>query len=320
MALGEAVSAGTNDISFFGYNPASLGSLQTGHASFSLQRGFSDDSFGQVMMGIPGRRGGLGLSVGYYDAGGIQLVDRVVNAQQDITIGLGLAKKWDSFSLGITGKYLNSTLGETHSATALAADIGLTAMINSRLTLGVAAQNYGTKLKYVEAGDELPRTIRAGLSFSAPIPKAPTMLFLNSTYSANRQENQPSVGLETLLGPLAFRAGYKSLHKQNEFTLGAGFLLGQANLDYSFGMINQNDSIHWVTLAFRFSETAIEHPAELVRPTADESPEENITGTIPVEEMEEVKFPKQKETPKKKRITIRQDRPKLKNLEKIGSK
>src|SRR4051812_34477585 len=38
-ALGEAFSAATNDIAAFGYNPASLRSLNTGQASFMYQNG-----------------------------------------------------------------------------------------------------------------------------------------------------------------------------------------------------------------------------------------------------------------------------------------
>src|SRR5687767_928652 len=52
-SMGEAFSAMTNDISAFGYNPASLQSLEHGQASFMYQQGLVEDAFGQFMIGGP---------------------------------------------------------------------------------------------------------------------------------------------------------------------------------------------------------------------------------------------------------------------------
>src|SRR5687767_14400001 len=49
--LGAALSASVDDISGFGYNPASLSTLKTGQASFLYQQGMVDDSFGHFMIG-----------------------------------------------------------------------------------------------------------------------------------------------------------------------------------------------------------------------------------------------------------------------------
>ena len=61
-SLGEAFSAMTNDITAFGYNPASLGSLETGQASFMYEKGLAEDSYGHFLIGTPSQKGsGLGL-------------------------------------------------------------------------------------------------------------------------------------------------------------------------------------------------------------------------------------------------------------------
>src|SRR5687768_15053931 len=70
-ALSEAFSTAPNDIAAFGYNPAALSTLRSGHASFSFHRGTTDDFYGQMMIGASREGRGLGLSVGYYDGGSL---------------------------------------------------------------------------------------------------------------------------------------------------------------------------------------------------------------------------------------------------------
>src|SRR5512147_1933452 len=74
-ALGEAYTASANDIAGFHYNPASLRSLESGQASFSYQQGLIEDSFGRLMLGVPSKNYGLGLSIGYYDGGDFEITN-----------------------------------------------------------------------------------------------------------------------------------------------------------------------------------------------------------------------------------------------------
>src|SRR5262249_42958162 len=148
----------------FGYNPASLKTLKTGQASFLYQKGLVEDSYGHFMIGSPMRNGSLGLSVGYYNGGSIDLYDgvtqRTVTAQRDMTMALGYAHNIGNVSVGMTGKYLSSELIESAKATAYAADFGLSMGMGSRMQLGAAVQNIGTQLKFVQEGDSLPRIAR----------------------------------------------------------------------------------------------------------------------------------------------------------------
>ena len=175
-ALGEAFTPVTNDVAAFHYNPASLGSLDNGHASFMYQKGLVDDAFGQFSMGTPIKQGSLGLSIGYYNGGDIELFDgtteRTVNAQTDLTVGIGYAHNFGKTSIGVTGKYLSSELIETEKAQAFAGDLGIGVPLHSRVHFGAALQNFGSQLKFVEEGDDLPRIARGGFvikSLSGPI-------------------------------------------------------------------------------------------------------------------------------------------------------
>jgi len=255
-ALGEAFSASSNDIAGFSYNPASLNSLLSGHASFLYHQVLEDESFGQFMIGFPLPKGSLGFSVGYYDGGELDLFDgvtrRTVAAQQDIVISLGYAQKVGTASIGLTGKYLSSELGEVAKATAFAGDLGLQFPVHPRIRFGAAVQNMGTELKFVENGDPLPLIARAGLNILIVPGPLTTSLLLEAPYFLNEEEFQPSVGLEIGMGLLAIRTGYKWGREAESFSIGSGFLLGQISLDYAFGLVNSFETQHRVSLSTRF--------------------------------------------------------------------
>ncbi|MBV9080261.1 MAG: PorV/PorQ family protein, partial [Elusimicrobia bacterium] len=255
-SLGEAFSAMSDDVSAFAYNPSTLRSLQTGQASFLYQKGLMDDAYSQLMLGSPWHRMGLGMSVGYYNGGNFKMSDGVtehdVNAEKDLMIALGGAKTFGRFSLGMTGKYLSSELVQTVKASAYAVDFGFNFGVNSRLNVGGALQNLGTQLKFVNEGDNLPRIARMGASYALS-PKHGTLLLVDVEHLMNEGETRPAIGIETRVGPLALRAGYRISSTQNEFSMGTGFAFGRSSLDYAFGMSAQDlKSSQRVSYSFRF--------------------------------------------------------------------
>lgn len=255
-ALAEAYTARTNDITAMGYNPASLSTLYSGQASLMFHRGLIDDSYQWGAVGLPLRNGVVGASLGIYDGGNIDLFDgtnhRTVKAQSDLFATLGYARKISRFDVGISGKYYSSKLGDAVSANTTAMDLGMGMRVGSRIRLGVAVQNIGPKLTYEEESEKLPRIARAGLSYPFLFRNFPSQILFDVPYYVNEQEYRPSMGLETGVGPLIFRLGYNSKIELHQFTFGAGFNLGAATLDYSFGIVNELNSSHRVSLAYRF--------------------------------------------------------------------
>jgi len=259
MALGEAFAAAQDDISGLAYNPASLDTLESGQASFFYRTGMADDSFGQLSIGSPIYIGSLGLSIGYFNGGKIDLFDgasqRTVTVQKDLAVALGYAFKVGIVDLGVTGKYLSSELAEVKKAAAYAADAGFQIPLTHRLRFGSAVQNIGTQLKYNEEGDNLPRIWRSGLSWLVVPGQSSTRLMLDGVYSLNESKTYPALGLEQTFGPLAFRAGYKGADGLNHFSLGLGITLSRFTFDYSFGIVNQLDSMHMASLSTKFGST-----------------------------------------------------------------
>jgi len=274
-ALGQAYTASFDDVAGMEYNPASLGTLKSGQASLLYQQGLIQDSYGHFIIGTPkGANSALGFSFGYYNGGKIDLTNAAgntesVNAQTDLTGGVGYAHKFGGLSLGFSGKFLQSKLIEQVSATAYAADAGFMLPVNSRIRIGGAALNYGTQLKYEEAGDNLPRMLRIGAAFLLAPGRSNTTLLLDAPYMVNEKITTPSVGLETLVGPLALRAGYRSGGGVQELTMGAGFTLGRSSLDYAFGLINQLDAQHKVSLSMKFGGPST--PAFIARKPVSEN-------------------------------------------------
>lgn len=258
-ALNGALTAGQNDVAAFAFNPASLSSLQKNQATFLLQNGINDDAYGQFSVGIPSQKSGLGFSVGYYDGGDLLVSDgftlKNVASQKDLVVRLGLSRSIHSFSFGMAGTYLSSTLAEQDQATAVAGDFGVGYKMNSRINLGAAIQNIGTKIRFDSAGDELPRIARWGGEISVHPYNIATKLFLDAAYHMNPGEWRPALGVETKVGPLAFRMGYKTGRNAEELSVGTGFLIGQTGFDYSFGLVNQLESQHRVSVGFEFGST-----------------------------------------------------------------
>lgn len=256
-ALAEAYSAVTNDLSVMGYNPAGLVGLESGQASFLYNKGAAEDTFGRFSIATPTRKASLGLSLGYYNAGELEINDgsgtRSVTAQKDMTLSLTGAKQMGSLGLGITGKYLQSELIDQYSARAYAADFGMNMKMSGRLTIGGAIQNLGTGLKFIEKSDPLPRIYRGGVSYLlTPGRSYSTTLLLDMPYFANEQEIRPSLGLDVSLGLLSLRSGFRKLGDENEFSLGTGISFSRSTLDYSFGLANNLDASHKISFSMQF--------------------------------------------------------------------
>lgn len=259
-ALGEAYTAATNDISAFAYNPSSLHSLKEGQASFLFQRGVADDSYAHLMAGFPLKKSHVAFSVGYYDGGDISIYDgfirRDVTVQRDMTAAVGVARQYKSVSWGLAGKYVSSELAETYKASAMALDAGVMIGVSPHIRLGAAVQNYGGQLTYVSEGDDLPRVARVGAAFDLFPRVSKTELLIDAPYYMNREKIEPALGLEYRTGPLALRMGYKSGRELEEFSFGTGIFLGASSFDYAFGLVDNLDSRHRISFAFRFGANA----------------------------------------------------------------
>lgn len=272
--LGEAFSTGQNDIAALRYNPASLQSLRSGHASFLYNKGLAEDAKSQFMIGSPLKKNSIGFAVDHYDGGDfpyrVNGLQKTVKAQSDTAVSLAYAWSARKVNLGSTVKYVTSELADQYKANAFALDVGLQWNFSPRAAFGWSAQNMGTSLRYNNRSERLQRTLRQGINYNVFRGKYDTTLFLDAPYLLNERELRLGVGIESHFGPLALRAGYSTGRELNKFAMGAGFLLGRFNFDYTVGLVDQLDTKHMVNLSMRFGSyqqtLIVQKPAPAVYP------------------------------------------------------
>jgi len=253
--MAGAYAAALGDVSCIYYNPAGLATLRGGQSTFAYQTGIADDSFGVVNFGFPGAKSAFAGSFIYYNAGNIELIDisgnsKTVKAQQDYLASLSYGRNlFGNFSVGLSGKVLQSTLVEDFSATTFCADFGGLYSGNN-FSLGAAVQNIGSGLKYDSEADPLPKNIRTGVSYRA---NNLTMGF--DIVKPNDGDMKKNIGMEFLLGKsFALRAGYKSGYDLSSLTFGFGIKLKKINIDYAMAAMDEMDTVQRVSLITHFGE------------------------------------------------------------------
>lgn len=288
-SLGEAGASLTDDITALQYNPALLSSLSTRQISLLFQRGLIDDRYGHLSVGQQGTQWGLGLSVGYYDSGTLDVFDgqktQTVVGERDIVSGLTLSHRFSNFSLGVTGKHFSSRLAETRTVQTFTSDLGLWAPMAANITGGLAIQNLGGSLENHLGSDPLPRQARAGISCKFQSFSLPALFLSEGIYRFDQKRFDPGLGIEVSAGPLAFRTGYHGGSDVQEFTFGTGFFWGTSSLDYAFGLASQLNSTHRISFTNRFGRSEASSPIVKKR---EEIPAQALQLKTPVRSVFEI--------------------------------
>jgi hypothetical protein len=262
--LGESFTAVTNDVTAQAYNPASLTTLQSPQASFMVQKGIFEESFGHISLGVARARRAYGISIGYYNAGDLFIQDggttRTVTAQTDLTAGVALAQKFGAMSGGLTLKAIRSELIEQAGATALAVDAGVQRSVGPRSRVGATIQNVGNGLRYAAKENPLPRIARVGCSHSLRLGSTPLLVSLEIPYFINESEIEPSLGAEALVGPMALRMGYRHATAFQNISIGTGFTVGRTTVDYAYALVRDLEAVHRISVSIHLPTTSTPGP------------------------------------------------------------
>jgi hypothetical protein len=258
--MAEAYTAVEGEIGALHYNPAGLISLPNRQALFSYQRGLADDSFCSLLYAQPTRLGVFAGAFSYYTAGNIDLIDLdgnewTVKANQDFVIVVGFASEFlEKYPVGINLKVISSKIVEAESGTAFAVDFGrLYHPLLEGLAVGLAIQNLGTNLRFIDEGDPLPLTMRLGTAYQRSFGNQQILLSVDFPYLIYEQKIIPAIGFEydwrkTIQG----RIGYKFNSDDTGLTFGLGFTYQKYIIDYAFGLANKLENLHRVSLGVRF--------------------------------------------------------------------
>ncbi len=257
------------------YNPALVAALRRPALTTSYLSGFGGTSHGHLGWAQPLPYGTAAVGLLYFNAGSIS-VNRsdgqtgTVTAEEDTAWTLSYAAPlfW-GFSAGGTYRYLRLDLAEAAHAVTHQTDMGLFWKPPiPYLTLGGAYQYWGPDIRFEEAGDPPPKTLRYGAAFRFPDldakvidPKTDLEAF-DMTVAADMVQSlfepaSPRAGLELGLTPafmtrVALRFGYVLKRYSEGLTFGAGFRHGNVGFDYAYGSARDLPGLQNLTLTISF--------------------------------------------------------------------
>lgn len=209
-------------------------------------------------------KSGLSFGVRYFDLPKVDIlgesnsINEKINPKE-IALDVGYGHKLtNNLSLSISLKYINSDLGtylDMKKGNAVAAGVGLTYVApiknfdGANWSLALAANNFGTKIKYNEAEYHLPSSVSAGTAVHLPFTKnhqfTGTINVRYRAFPSNFSTLEAGFGAEYNFYEYGFlRAGYHLGDDEKELgnftTLGAGLNIKPIKLDFAYqvGMPN----------------------------------------------------------------------------------
>jgi hypothetical protein len=272
IAMGGAYSAVTDDAASLYWNPAGLTEIRRRsvtfmHAAYLGTSYFDYASYGQSL----GRYGAIAAGLQYFSAGSLAQTDASGTSlggltPYDLALSLGYAYKasgssWealDGFSVGAAAKFIESKIVSTARTEALDLGFRSPAFFDSRLRAAGTLTNLGGTLKFDQAAENLPTTLRLGAAYAIRKP------WLASVDVVLPRGGSPYVGVGTeyvLFQDAAWsfsgRAGFNSQTFQAvegitgpSFGFGCGYR--GASVDYVFVPLGALGQSHRISLSDRF--------------------------------------------------------------------
>lgn len=262
-AMGEAASVATDDAFALYWNPAAL--TKTENISISLMHAAyldsSNFSFGSIVKKF--RFGALGWGYDHFSAGSIDQTNEAGATigsfepkDQAFTVGFGTM--WRRWSLGISGKFVDTKI--LNSDSTLSMDAGLLSPLyfNDRFQWALVGRNLFGSIKYNDVSEDLPMDIRLGGQYSI-LPK--WILCLDQVFQKAGKSVQ-AIGTEYKLAAsqtltLAGRLGYNTKWAEGKnglagYSMGLGAAYKTIALDYGLVPFGDLGTTHRFSLSMAF--------------------------------------------------------------------
>ena len=257
VAMGGSFCAIADDINAVQWNPSGL--IQIREKEIMVSHNEWIEGIKSEFMGYahPFENWTLGLTLNYLHIG--EMIKRDINGNDigeefgasGTVISAAAGKKFsERLSLGFGLKLIKEAV-EEKSASTFAADAG--AMYEyEKFKFGAAVQNVGGAIKLYEEQFSLPLTVRLGAAMN-----------YTEKIILSAEINKPldgSVAVKTgaqwqALEKISLRAGYKTDSDKNTgpgISVGFGFNIQRAMIDYSFTPFGDLESSHLISLKFHF--------------------------------------------------------------------
>ncbi|MCG2725165.1 MAG: PorV/PorQ family protein [Elusimicrobia bacterium] len=329
LGMGGSFVAVADGIYNVTYNPAGLGKLYLPEVSAMHLAGFSNNQMQFIAIGSPlpilGLSGigrpGLAFSAlfendGSFTERSISPIDgsidtKKMNAEKNMVLALSYGEKVFDEDVNIEGynasikqfmglsvKYLNSTLLEEYSASSFLFDAGyLLTETKIGLSLGASLSNVGGKLKYISENEALPTILRLGVSYFKPTIMDQTLLLsMEGDIYTNEKLKAIKFGLEYHFQKVFnLRLGYKAMDDNSGFAMGMGLSHKGIELDFGMSVSNEVFNTSQISLTYKFQGFKGYKPAKK-REYKDYVPPQKTQPKKPTKKREDPRKDKQKDT------------------------
>jgi long-subunit fatty acid transport protein len=259
--MGEAFAGVADDATAIYWNPAGLSNLDSGSLSVMHATWFGGINYEWAAYAQPvGNIGVLGVGVQYLSYGALTKLDETgleggTFSPADMAASLSYAGNVGGFGVGINLKYISMKIEAT--ATAYAADIGIQRKVGTSLTLGLAAQNMGSSLKFISEEDPMPLNIKFGGAYAI----ADNWIAALDANSPNDDDITLGAGTEYVWAladkmGVAGRLGYTTVARDtgglNGLTVGLGFTYEGYTVDYAYVPYGDLGDTQRISLSVKF--------------------------------------------------------------------
>ena len=283
LGMGEVATGLSDDAGAMYYNPAGVATIRNIELNAMYHQNIMDTRNETINFIYPLKRGlllrkkaGIGIGVLAYQGGDIEWIKlnpdesikstEVATAESDYLIGLcygeEIARFYGNTYAGIMAKWIQSKLVEKYTASAFGIDMGVLHKVGG-FGLGIALQNIGTEMKFIEEGDSLPFTIRLGGSYERNIGKIVKVAGGVDGIKVKNEDMRWNIGGECWIGDiLGIRAGYK-IKDEDKISIGASIRYKWIQLDYGYRMMDVFDNTHQASITLRMGFPGASREAKL---------------------------------------------------------
>ncbi len=232
-AMGEAFTGVADDVTALYWNPAGL--TRAGNIEVLAMQNFwlLDMSYQYAAGACKTPLGRIGVSGAYSSSGTIPKYENFRKVGEytayDAAVTLGYARSFLGLSAGATGKLIQQKI-EEENALGFGFDAGLLYYLPVPIVdigFGVAVQNIGPGIKFIEKTDPLPLNVEAGAS----VGLGPALVAVDVSKPTDAGLRFNVGGEFTVLNVLALRAGYNTA---NSLSVGGGVTWQMVSVDYAF--------------------------------------------------------------------------------------
>lgn len=268
VSMGSSFVSVADDATAVYWNPAGIARIQKSVLSINHTTWLADIGYAQATYlfhtrFLPGTIGINARSL-YMDTQQVRTIFRPEGEGRsfdagDMAVGITYGRSLtDKFSAGIGANYLQSTLA-SYTGSAVTFDFGTLYNTGYRsLRIGMAIQNIGSDMTFIDDPVKMPTVFRVGMSMNLYESGNQLVLMAGDFSHPPDNSERASWGMEYGFKEFFFlRSGYQFNSDLETFSAGLGFKLAaalnsEARVDYAYSDMGTMPAVHRVSIDFRF--------------------------------------------------------------------